>query len=255
MRHKISCSVIIVSLTTSAFCYSHDYEKLNSTQGGKVYVSAIEQGRLYPVSPMSFNQLYEYYKDMKLKNKLEDKSRILNDKLFYSSIKDFSGEACAMLWRYENNKPHKFRAGGEDIQVQLNRTKIESTPFFDRLSPWYEKPYSITYQNKRNAYYHFFPSGNSFSPKHLGYAIHRSSALFGQGKGKKNDLVFSIQTYFLSVKDNNIQDTGTLIERDIALISPIYVPFTIGEIGRFSSEQHAVLECKSNAKFILPLWN
>ncbi|MDD1830174.1 hypothetical protein LRP52_49505 [Photobacterium sp. ZSDE20] len=255
MKNKISRCVVIISLIVSTYCYSHDYEKLNSTQGGKLYVSAIEQGRLYPVTSESFNQLYEYYKDMKLKNKLEDKTRILDDKLFYSSIKEFSGEVCAILWRYGNNKPHKVRSGGEDIQVELNRTRVESTPFFDKSSPWYEKPYSITYQNKRNAYYHFLAAGNAFSPKHLGYAIHRSSALFGQGKGRKNDLVFSIQTYFLSVKDNNIQNTGTLIERDIALISPIYVPFTIGEIGRFSSEQDAVLRCKSNAMFILPLWN
>ncbi|MGL6312830.1 hypothetical protein [Vibrio sp. WXL103] len=252
MHKRSLLAILVVSFSLAA--HAHDYAKLSATGPGQFYVNAIESDRLYPVSRQSFNQLHAYYKDMKLKNPWEDKSRILNDSLFYSSVKSFSGEVCAMLWRYDNHKPHKVRAGGAEIKVELNKTQLETTPFYDRNSPWYSKRYAVTYAGRQNAYLHFLPPGKQFEPDQLGFAIHQTGAFFGYGRGRGRHLVFSMQTYFLAVKDGDIVSDGTLIERDIALISPIYIPMSIGELGSLKTEKQAFEQCQKQAQFILPLW-
>lgn len=252
MHKHFLLAILVVSSSLAA--HAHDYAKLSATDQGRFYVNAIESDRLYPVSRQSFNQLHAYYKDMKLKNPWEDKSRILNDPGFYSSVKSFTGEVCAMLWRYENRKPHKVRAGKAESKVELNKTQLETTPFYDRNSPWYSERYAVTYPGRQNTYLHFLPPGNQFAPDQLGFAIHQTGALFGYGRGRGRHLVFSMQSFFLPVKKGEISTEGTLIERDIALISPIYIPMSIGELGDIKTEARAFRQCQNQAQFILPLW-
>ncbi|QIA65034.1 hypothetical protein GT360_15845 [Vibrio astriarenae] len=244
-------TLLVLTCLISAFSHAHEYEYLTATPRGQWYVNAIESDRLFPVSQQSINQLYDYYVDMKLKSPWESKDRILKDPNFYSSIRSFSGETCGLLWRYTHNKPAKYRVNGIEEKPQLNVTRKETTPFFDQNCPWYEERYGITFKGKQNAYYHFLAAGKNFNSQDFGFAIHKSGASFGYGRGKRKHLVFSMQTYFLGVVDGQIA-SDTLIERDIALISPIYIPMTIQDISRINSEADAYRQCSDQAKFILP---
>lgn len=252
-RHFIEYGI---SISLSLFSFSvccHEYPKLSETSNATAYHQAIEHSHVYSVSKDTKNILWLYYKDMKFKNEWLDKDRILNEDGFYQAIRSFSGETCGLLWRYENGKPQKRVVGGFDVDHQLNTGKREAVPFSSIHSPWYDSKYTVKYQTPKTTYSMFYMEGKRFEGKHIGFPVHRVGFFFG-GSGidlDRNSLVFSLNTHFIGSKDGVLEST-TLLQGDLALLTLIAVPFSIGDIKRMTSELRAFEQCYDSSYFILP---
>jgi hypothetical protein len=251
MKLLKTLAVLALTLVTSSVM-AHSYPKLSNVSNASAYTDAVGSNKMYNISSSSKGLLRDYYSDMRFKSEWESKDRILNDRMFYTSVGQFSGEVCALIWRYENNKPAKSR-----YDVNGNRDKLnnkEKTPFFDSQSPWLKENFAVTYTGRQNAYKHFAAAGETYGMNHIGYPIHRLGAVFGSGgQGRSNDLIISMQTYFLDVDDGDINtDNGTLLKGDSALLTMIMLPGTINEIGNQKSEANAYNWCRKNSKFIIP---
>ncbi|HGS5165018.1 TPA: hypothetical protein ACMDUA_002267 [Vibrio harveyi] len=250
-RHFSECDLSISFFSFSVFC--HEYPKLSDASAAFAYHEAIERSHVYPVSKDAKNILWLYYKDMKFKNEWLDKDRILNEDGFYHAIRSFSGENCGLLWRYENGKPQKRVVGGVDADYQLNTSKMEAVPFSSVRSPWYNSKYTIKYPTPNTTYSMFYMEGKRFEGNHVGFPVHRVGFFFGRsGVGlDRNSLVFSPNTHFIGSTDG-VLDSTTLLQGDIALLTLIAVPFSIGEVKAMTSERDAFEQCYSSSYFILP---
>ncbi|WP_418641494.1 hypothetical protein ACNUDM_08400 [Vibrio chaetopteri] len=247
-RALLTLSLACLPLITSA----HSYPELSKTRKAGAYTGAIERDHVYRVNDEVRHLLYGYYRDMTFNNPNEDKYRILDDFTFYDSVRAFSGEICAMIWRHANRMPERYREGNIEAEPILNTTKLEQTPFFAPASPWYSQDYAITYRGDLNAYRHFVSAGNKYDEYHIGYPLHRVGTLFGQyAQGKKEYMVVSLQTDFLGVVDGNIS-REKLLSSDKALLTMVMLPFSYNDIASMIVERKAYLSCKVMAKFIIP---
>jgi len=98
--------------------------------------------------------------------------------------------------------------------------------------------------------------GKKFKGKHVGFPVHRIGFFFGRtGIGlDRHSLVFSLNTHFIGSK-NEVLDVTTLLQGDLALLTLITVPFSIGDIKRIESERDAFRQCYNSSYFILPHQN
>ncbi|MEZ9342191.1 hypothetical protein [Vibrio cyclitrophicus] len=251
-RQFIECGISIsLSLFNfSAFC--HEYPKLSEAPNATAYHQTIEHSHVYPVSKHANNILWLYYKDMKLKNEWLDKDQILNENGFYHAIRSFSGEKFGLLWRHENRKSQKQVVGGADIDHQLNTVKRETVPLSSIHSPWHDNKYTVKYPTPNTTYSISYMEGKRFEGKHIAFPVHRVGFFFGRSglDLDRNSLVFSLNAHFIGSQDGTLEST-TLQQDNLALLTIIAVPFSIGDLKKMMSEHDASEQCYDSSLLIL----
>lgn len=132
-------------------------------------------------------------------------------------LRHLGGELSCLLYRYlagEGERPLCFDAASSD-----NR-RTQTTPFFDRNSPYHQEPLELTYPVRASSHltYRFrmtVPSGSRYDTGNPFYPIHRLG--YGMGGNNSDALIATVFLEVLTETENGVWQPITLSHSQIPL--------------------------------------
>lgn len=243
IRTTLVAVISVISFSATAGLSPNDitanYTSLSGTSTSvHNWEKAVENGYVFNVSRSSKNQFKDYFKDLyayATNKRYADK--ILNDRNFYSGIKNSAGEACGQFYRnYHDMDSKTYMADAPKSSVWGS----QGTPFIDTgdldiIWPRNAKAggYEYNFATKKNA-------------RGIQSAIHSRIDGFD---GKKDRMYLTLHTNFYKLDANN--DAADILPNDSSLYSVYLLP-NHSTIVKQKSERAAFKVCYNNVKAVLP---
>ncbi|WP_157509001.1 hypothetical protein [Ferrimonas futtsuensis] len=146
-------------------------------------------------------------------------------------LRQLGGELTCLVYRYlakEGERPLCFDAASSDSR------RKQTTPFFDRNSPYHKEPLQLTYPERAASYltYRFrmtVPSGNRYDLDNPFYPLHRLG--YGMGGNNSDALIVTVFLEVLTESESGLWQPVTLSHSQIPLYLHLPSQRAIGKSG------------------------